>query len=118
MTKDPAVDGRLGHDVAARGVVPLLRIQPLNLFLVLADDDFCASRDVVWAGYICHAIEHEVISTGAHNVAALHAHVLLGLIARNHRHTDNKDRDAEVCYLHSVIASTLRAKFLKRGELS
>src|SRR6185369_6542744 len=104
--------------VAARGVVPLFRIQPFNLRSLAADDHLRTSGDIVRTSDGSDAIEQELITTGSHHVPALHAYVLFRLITSDHRYADDKDGHAEMRHLHSVVATALRAQFLKCGELS
>src|ERR1044072_2076275 len=118
MSEDAAVDGRLGHHVATRGVIPFLRKHLLDLGAVVTDDDLGASGDVVWPGHVCHAIKPERVTAGSHNVARRHAHVLFGLITSDERDADDEHCDAEMGPLHSVVTATLRAQLLERAELA
>src|ERR1051325_7659822 len=118
MTEDATIDGRLGHDAAGGGVIPFLRKHLLDLNSVLTDDHLCTTRDVVWSRFIRDAIEPERITTGGHDVAGRHTHVLLSLISGDERHADDEHRHTQMCDLHSVVAATLRAQFLKRVELT
>ncbi len=73
---------------------------------------------IVWTGNVRHSVKPKLVTAGAHRVARLHPHVLLRLVSSDHRHADDKHRDAEMRQLHSVVTTTLRAQFLKRGELA
>src|SRR5678815_3001578 len=118
MTKDAAVNGRLRHDVAARGVIPFLRKHLLDLNAVVTHDDLGTSGDVVWPGCVCDAIKPERITAGSHNIARIHAHVLFGLITSDEGHADNEHCDTEMRHLHSVVTATLCTQFLERAELT
>src|ERR1043165_7526265 len=119
MSKSPAVDGGLGHDVAARSVVALFGIHALDFASIAADNDLRALGQIIWARYICDAVELKLVSASRHRrIAGVHSRVLLSLIASHHRHANDKNRDAEMRHLHAVVTTTLRPKFLPHRELT
>src|SRR5687768_9718297 len=89
IAKDSAVDCSLSHHIAAGGAVAFLRIHALELGAVASHNDLGTRCLVVWTNYICDTIKLKLVTARPHNIAALHAHVLLRLISSDYRHAND-----------------------------